>query len=207
MSIVNIAGESIFSPVKFLDNLIAWTLNKAGEVALELNLSQLQRHPDACDATLAPASYCEPILMVDTATLTNCESKMETGHLLVPIIWKTEFTYASAAMRVISVIEKAFFANKISIPNVQIRVPQNTYPVRTEHYQWTELKWAFSTITTINAVKGEIIFNTAVPCFAYCNSGLRDPHCSYRKYELLCLYSLLDLANHTEGILLSESVE
>ena len=29
---------------------------------LELNLSQLQCHPDACDATLVPASYCEPTL-------------------------------------------------------------------------------------------------------------------------------------------------
>ena len=29
---------------------------------LELNLSQLLCHPDAHDAMLAPASYCEPIL-------------------------------------------------------------------------------------------------------------------------------------------------
>ena len=37
-------------------------LAHARKVMLELNLSQLQCHPDARDAMLAPASYCEPIL-------------------------------------------------------------------------------------------------------------------------------------------------
>ena len=36
---------------------------------LELNLSQLQHHPDAYDATLAPVSYCEPALNYNCATL------------------------------------------------------------------------------------------------------------------------------------------
>ena len=36
-----------------------WTLTNAGELKLELNLSQLQHHPDARDATLGPVSYCE----------------------------------------------------------------------------------------------------------------------------------------------------
>ena len=35
-----------------------WMVTNAGELKLELNLSQLQRHPDARDATLGPASYC-----------------------------------------------------------------------------------------------------------------------------------------------------
>ena len=39
-------------------------LTNAGEVALELNLIQLHHHPDICDATLAPVSYCEPALNV-----------------------------------------------------------------------------------------------------------------------------------------------
>ena len=51
MCVVNIVGERIFLPnsipgVKFLDNLIGWTLTNAGEVTLELNLSQFQHQPD-----------------------------------------------------------------------------------------------------------------------------------------------------------------
>ena len=49
-------GERIFSLVKFFDILIGWTLANAGVTMLELNLSQLQHHPDACDAMLVPAS-------------------------------------------------------------------------------------------------------------------------------------------------------
>ena len=51
--------------VKILDNY-GWTLINASEVMLELNLSQLQHHPDACDAMLAPASYFEPTLRIAT---------------------------------------------------------------------------------------------------------------------------------------------
>ena len=39
--------------VKFFDNLIGWTLANAHDATLELKLSLFQRHPDACDATLA----------------------------------------------------------------------------------------------------------------------------------------------------------
>ena len=35
------------------------TVTNAGELKLELNLSQLQHHPDARDVTLGPASYCK----------------------------------------------------------------------------------------------------------------------------------------------------
>ena len=41
-------------------------LINAGEVMLELNLSQLQHHPDACDTMLALASYFEPTLRIAT---------------------------------------------------------------------------------------------------------------------------------------------
>ena len=37
-------------------------LINAGKVILELNLSQLQCHPNTHNATLALASYCEPTL-------------------------------------------------------------------------------------------------------------------------------------------------
>ena len=30
------------------------------------------------------------------------------------------------------------------------RVPQNTYSVRTENCQWTELNWEFSTVTSMH---------------------------------------------------------
>ena len=52
--------EIQFSNVKCLENLIGWTLTNTGEVTLELNLSRLQCHPNARDATLVPALYCEP---------------------------------------------------------------------------------------------------------------------------------------------------
>ena len=45
--------------VKFLDHLIGWTLTNAGKVTLNLNLSQLKRHPEAHDAMLAPVPHCE----------------------------------------------------------------------------------------------------------------------------------------------------
>ena len=55
-------GRKRFSLVKFFDILIGWTLANAGDIMLELNLSQLQHHPDARNAMLVPASYCEPSL-------------------------------------------------------------------------------------------------------------------------------------------------
>ena len=58
-----------------------------------------------------------------------------------------------------------------------------------------------------NAVKEEIIFTTVVLCFAYRNTIFRSPgaHVALiEKYELLCLYSSLGLANHTGNVLLSE---
>ena len=97
--------------------------------------------------------------------------------------------------------------NEINKINCISRVPQNTYPVRTEHHQWTELKWEFSTITTINAVKGEIICSTAAQCFAYCNTIFRGPgdHVALiEKYKLLCLNSSLGVANHTENVFTCE---
>ena len=41
---------------KFLDNLIGWMLANAGEVTLNLNLSQLKRHHKAQNNTLAGTS-------------------------------------------------------------------------------------------------------------------------------------------------------
>ena len=46
--------------VKCLDNLIGWMLANAGNAMLGYNLSLFQRHSDAHNATLVPASYCEP---------------------------------------------------------------------------------------------------------------------------------------------------
>ena len=60
-----------FPPARFnswcqiLDNMIGWMLTNADKVMLKLNLWQLQCDPDTCDATLAPASYCEPTFSKD----------------------------------------------------------------------------------------------------------------------------------------------
>ena len=60
-----------FLDVKFWEKLIGWMLTNAGEETPKLILSQLQFHPDACDATLAPASYCEPPLRLDNYRVTQ----------------------------------------------------------------------------------------------------------------------------------------
>ena len=62
VSDTSVAGESIFwtSPILFLksnfDILIGWMLANAGNAMLELNLSQLQHHPNTRDAILVLAS-------------------------------------------------------------------------------------------------------------------------------------------------------
>ena len=52
--------SNCISDIKFFDNLIGWTLANARDATLEYKSSLFQRHPDARDATLARASYCEP---------------------------------------------------------------------------------------------------------------------------------------------------
>ena len=42
--------------------MIGWMLANAGDTTLELNLSQLQRHPTTCNAMLVLILYCEPTL-------------------------------------------------------------------------------------------------------------------------------------------------
>ena len=58
MSVANVTGENIFSLVKFnfWCQIFGHGWTNAHEVRLYLNLSQLQCHPDARDATLVPAS-------------------------------------------------------------------------------------------------------------------------------------------------------
>ena len=46
--------------VKFFNNLIGWMLANTGDATMEKKLSLFQCCPDAHDATLTPASYCEP---------------------------------------------------------------------------------------------------------------------------------------------------
>ena len=46
--------------VKFFNNLIGWMLANAGDATMKKKLSLFQCCLDARDATLAPASYCEP---------------------------------------------------------------------------------------------------------------------------------------------------
>ena len=57
-SIANVMGESTCSQIQLqMSNFwTIWTLTNTGKVTLKLKLSQLQCCPDACDATLAPAS-------------------------------------------------------------------------------------------------------------------------------------------------------
>ena len=40
--------------------MIGWMLANAGDATLELNLTQLQCHPNTCDTMLVLVSYCEP---------------------------------------------------------------------------------------------------------------------------------------------------
>ena len=42
--------------------MIGWILANTGDATLELNLSQLQRHPNTRNAMLVLVLYCEPIL-------------------------------------------------------------------------------------------------------------------------------------------------
>ena len=53
--IVSVTGKSIFFTSHCIpDNSpIGWTLANAGDATLENKLSLFQRHPDACNATLA----------------------------------------------------------------------------------------------------------------------------------------------------------
>ena len=62
VSVVSVKGKmsNSISDVKFSDNLIDWTLANARNATLELKSSLFQRHPDAHDAMLVRASYCEP---------------------------------------------------------------------------------------------------------------------------------------------------
>ena len=73
-SIMSFTGESIFSLVKILflkskksTLCIGWKLANTGDATLELNLSQLQRHLDTCDAMLVPGSNFEPTLRVTSS--------------------------------------------------------------------------------------------------------------------------------------------
>ena len=60
--VASITGESQSNSNPEVNILIGWMLANTGDATLELNLSQLQCYPDARDATLVPASCCEPAL-------------------------------------------------------------------------------------------------------------------------------------------------
>ena len=66
MRVVSVTEKSTYiftmPDVKFFNNLIGWMLANTGEATMEKKLSLFQCCPDARDATLTPASYCEQSL-------------------------------------------------------------------------------------------------------------------------------------------------
>ena len=64
--------------------------------------------------------------------------------------------------------------NTLIVSTKTTRVPQNTYPVSTEHCQWTELNWEFSHSTKVN-----MDFPVAMPTTWAGPSILRHVTCNF----------------------------
>ena len=62
-------------------------LTNTSEVTLESNLSRLQCHPNARDATLVPALYCEPtIKLLCTSTSNSCSMVTSVHGICSPSV-------------------------------------------------------------------------------------------------------------------------